>query len=118
MRVSGLTDIRHATVEAGWSTRLPHDRYTALVQTLKEAGSGVRRGGSGALALAYVADGRIDAYCELHMNAWDALAGLVLVQEAGGWTNDFLAGNGLRQGSPILACTPALKDLLQGAMGL
>ena len=118
MRVSGLADIRQATIEAGWSTRLPHGRYTALVQVLKDAGAGVRRGGSGALALAYVADGRIDGYCELHMNAWDALAGLVLVQEAGGWTNDFLAGDGLRQGNPILACTPSLKDLLARAMGL
>ncbi len=118
MRVSGLSDIRQATIEAGWSTRMPHDRYTGLVQTLKEAGSGVRRGGSGALALAYVADGRIDAYCELHMNAWDALAGLVLVQEAGGWTNDFLAQEGLTQGNPILACTPALKGFLVRAMGL
>jgi myo-inositol-1(or 4)-monophosphatase len=118
MRVSGLTDIRQATIEAGWSTRLPPDPYTALVQALKVEGAGVRRGGSGALALAYVADGRIDAYCELHMNAWDALAGLVLVQEAGGWTNDFLAQNGLRQGNPILACTPALSDLLTNAMGL
>src|SRR3712207_3661471 len=118
MRVSGLTDIRQSTVEAGWSTRLPHDRYTALVQTLKEAGSGVRRGGSGALALAYVADGRIDAYCELHMNSWDALAGLMLVQEAGGWTNDFLAKDGLTEGNPILACTPALASFLAQAMGL
>jgi myo-inositol-1(or 4)-monophosphatase len=88
------------------------------VEVVNGAGAVVRRGGSGALALAYVADGRIDGYCELHMNAWDALAGLVLVQEAGGWTNDFLAGDGLRQGNPILACTPALKDLLARAMGL
>ncbi len=118
MRVSGLTDIRQATIEAGWSTRLPPDPYTALVQALKSEGAGVRRGGSGALALAYVADGRIDAYCELHMNSWDALAGLLLVQEAGGWTNDFLGGGGLTQGNPILACTPAIRDLLIEAMGL
>jgi myo-inositol-1(or 4)-monophosphatase len=118
MRVSGLADVRQATIEVGWSTRLPAIRYTALVQTLKEAGAGVRRGGSGALALAYVADGRIDGYCELHMNSWDALAGLVLVQEAGGRTNDFLADDGLRQGNPILACTPALARLLGTAMEL
>jgi myo-inositol-1(or 4)-monophosphatase len=118
MRVSGLADIRHATIEAGWSTRLPPDPYTALVQTLKREGAGVRRGGSGALGLAYVADGRIDAYCELHMNAWDALAGLVLVREAGGWSNDFLANAGLTQGNPILACTPGIKDILVRAMGL
>ncbi|HEX2727004.1 MAG TPA: inositol monophosphatase family protein [Beijerinckiaceae bacterium] len=118
MHVSGLADIRQATVEAGWSTRLPSDAYTALVQTLKNEGAGVRRGGSGALALAYVADGRVDAYCELHMNSWDALAGLLLVQEAGGWTNDFLANEGLTQGNPILGCTPALTDILRRAMGL
>ena len=116
MHVSGLTDIRQATVEVGWSSRLPHSRYTALVHTVKDAGAGVRRGGSGALALAYVADGRIDGYCELHMNAWDALAGLVLVQEAGGWTNDFLEGSGLTLGNQILACTPGLAKLLAGAM--
>jgi myo-inositol-1(or 4)-monophosphatase len=97
---------------------LPPDPYTALVQALKSEGAGVRRGGSGALALAYVADGRIDAYCELHMNSWDALAGLLLVHEAGGWTNDFLDQGGLTQGNPILACTPAIRDLLIGAMGL
>jgi myo-inositol-1(or 4)-monophosphatase len=118
LRVSGLADIRQATIEAGWSTRLPPDPYTALVHALKTEGAGVRRGGSGALALAYVADGRIDAYCELHMNSWDALAGLLLVEEAGGWTNDFLAGGGLTRGNPILACTPAIRDLLIEAMGL
>ena len=116
--VSGLTDIRQATIEAGWSTRLPPDPYAALVLSLKQEGAGVRRGGSGALALAYVAAGRIDAYCELHMNAWDALAGLVLVEEAGGWVSDFLAGDGLTRGNPILACTPALADVLAGAMDL
>jgi myo-inositol-1(or 4)-monophosphatase len=118
MHVSGLTDIRQATIEAGWSTRLPTDAYIALVQTLKSEGAGVRRGGSGALALAYAADGRIDAYCELHMNSWDALAGLLLIAEAGGWTNDFLANGGLRQGNPVLGCTPALSGLMRRAMGL
>jgi myo-inositol-1(or 4)-monophosphatase len=118
IRVSGLDEIRNATVEAGWSTRLPLTRYVELLGRLTERGAGVRRGGSGALALAYVAAGRIDGYCELHMNAWDALAGLILVQEAGGWTNDFLAGSGLREGSPILGCTPELRDVLVEITGI
>ena len=118
LKISGLKDIRQATIEAGWSTRLPHEHYTALVQTLKNQGAGVRRGGSGALALAYVADGRVDAYCELHMNSWDALAGLLLVEEAGGWTNDFLRNDGLTRGNPILACTPGLRELIGQAMDL
>ena len=79
----------------------------ALVDGLKNAGANVRRAGSGTLGIAYVADGRIDAYCELHINSWDALAALLLVDEAGGWTNNFLAKDGLRSGNPVLACTPA-----------
>jgi myo-inositol-1(or 4)-monophosphatase len=46
------------------------------------------------------------------MNAWDALAGLVLVREAGGWVNDYLAGEGLTEGNAILACTPELAEVL------
>jgi myo-inositol-1(or 4)-monophosphatase len=117
IKVSAIADIRQSTVEAGWSTRLPPEPYVVLVDRLIKAGAQVRRAGSGALALAYVADGRIDAYCELHINAWDALAGLVLIEEAGGWTNDFLAGDGLRRGNAVLGCTPALKDVIGEAMG-
>ena len=46
------------------------------------------------------------------MNAWDAVAGLLLVREAGGWTNDFEVGQ-LAHGSEILAATPALVDTLK-----
>jgi myo-inositol-1(or 4)-monophosphatase len=118
IRVSGLADMRHCTVEAGWSPRLPPEPYADMVHRLKVAGANVRRGGSGTLGLAYVADGRIDAYCELHINAWDALAGLLLVAEAGGWTNDFLAGEGLTEGNPILACTPEVASELSAATGI
>ncbi|QFU15579.1 inositol monophosphatase family protein [Microvirga thermotolerans] len=118
IRVSGLADIRQATVEAGWSSRLPADSYVAMVERLKHTGVNVRRGGSGTLGIAYVADGRIDAYCELHINAWDALAGLLIVEEAGGWTNNFLAGDGLRKGNPVLVSTPELADEISAATGI
>lgn len=118
IHVSGLAEIRQATVEAGWSSRLPTDTYIALVDRLKRAGVNVRRGGSGTLGLAYVADGRVDAYCELHINSWDVLAALLLIEEAGGWTNDFLANDGLRNGNPVLACTPELAEAVMAATGL
>ena len=118
LRVSGLTDPRQAMFEAGWSSRMPLAPYLALVGHLYQAGAEVRRLGSGALGLAYVADGRSDGYGELHMNAWDALAGLLLVEEAGGWTNDFMSGDGLREGNAVLGCTPALKELIAAAMRL
>ena len=46
------------------------------------------------------------------MNSWDALAGLLLVEEAGGWTYDFLAGDErCARATPVLGCTPALKEI-------
>jgi myo-inositol-1(or 4)-monophosphatase len=118
LHVSGLNDIRSSTIEAGWSSRLPLIQYLGMVGRLMAEGAGVRRGGSGALALAYVSAGRIDAYCELHMNSWDALAGLLLVEEAGGWANDFLAGSGLRKGNVVLGCTTGLQEVLLRLTGV
>ena len=118
IRVSGLIDAGQAMIEVGWSSRRELEPYLAIVDRLFRAGAEVRRLGSGALGLAYVADGRSDGYCELHMNSWDALAGLLLVEEAGGAVNDFLVNDGLRRGNAVLGCTPALKDLIAEAMKL
>jgi myo-inositol-1(or 4)-monophosphatase len=118
MKVSGLTDVTHAMIEVGWSGRRELEPYVASVDRVFRAGGQMRRGGSGALGLAYTADGRIDGYCELHMNSWDALAGLLLVDEAGGWTYEFLADDGLREGNITAACTPAMKEMMCSAMDL
>ncbi len=118
IRVSGTTDIARATVEFGWSSRLPAEPYAEIVLKLKKAGANVRRGGSGTLGLAYVADGRTDAYGELHINSWDVAAGLVLIEEAGGFVNDFFAGDGLTKGNPVLGCTPGLKEVMMRVIGL
>jgi myo-inositol-1(or 4)-monophosphatase len=105
---------RHAAplIEIGCSNRRPVGRYLDLVARVFAAGCEFRRLGSGALGLAAVAAGRTDGYLELHINSWDVLAGMLLVREAGGWTNDFLAGEGLMKGSPIVACTPELIEKL------
>jgi myo-inositol-1(or 4)-monophosphatase len=118
IKVSGISDMRQAVIEAGWSMRRPTEHYVSFVDQLYKAGAEVRRSGSGTLGLAYVASGRLDAYCELHINAWDALAALLLIREAGGWTNDFLAEDGLRRGNPVIGCTPALRDTLVRAMNI
>ena len=78
-------------------------------------GYGFSQGGSAALGLAYVGDGRFDGFCELHLHAWDVLAGLLIVKEAGGWANDFLADDGLTRGNRVLACTPGLAGGLRVA---
>lgn len=118
IKVSSIGDIRQSTIELGWSTRRPMTDYVAMIGRLVATGAGFRRAGSGALGMAYVAAGRIEGYGELHINSWDVLAGLLMVQEAGGWANDFLAGNGLTGGNPILACTPALHEILTRITGI
>jgi myo-inositol-1(or 4)-monophosphatase len=118
MRVAATTDLKQAMIELGWSARRPARAYTALVERVLATGAIFLRAGSGALGLAYVADGRTHGYCELNINSWDALAGILLVREAGGWTNDFLAGDSLQRGSAVLACAPGLREALVAATGV
>ena len=117
IRVSGETDLTRARVCVGFSYRRSVEEHVRAVQALLFAGCEYLRLGSGALGLAYTAAGRFDGYWERHINSWDAAAGLVLVREAGGRANDFLTGEGLMQGSEILAATPALFETLKPLTG-
>lgn len=98
-----------ATLELGWSHRVPQPRYLEVMTGMLDAGANVRRGASGALALAWVAEGRTDGYVELHMNAWDCLAGLLLVREAGGMTGSYPDDvKAIVSGGPVLAAAPGI----------
>ncbi|MSP47873.1 MAG: inositol monophosphatase [Alphaproteobacteria bacterium] len=112
MRTNTTANIEEAAIELGWSKRRSNKDYTDTALRLLEAGASFRRCASGALGLASVADGRTDAYFERHINSWDCLAGILMVREAGGWTNDFLAGDGLLKGNPVLATNAPLKDVM------
>lgn len=110
--VAATQAFERASVEFGWSPRVSNQLYLDKVALVLAVGANVRRAGSGALGLAYVADGRSDAYAELHINAWDCLAGLLLVEEAGGKVNRFLNGEGLTRGNPVLAAAPGVAARL------
>jgi myo-inositol-1(or 4)-monophosphatase len=110
MKVSGETDPTRARVSLGFSYRRPVAEHVRAIDALLSSGCEYARLGSGALGLAYTAAGRFDGYWERHMNSWDAAAGLVLVREAGGWTNDFVPDKHLTEGCEILAATPALAE--------
>lgn len=118
IHVAETASFDRCIVEFGWSTRIPNRTYLDRLAALWGLGVNVRRSGSGALGLAYVADGRSDGYAELHINSWDCLAGLLLVEEAGGVCNDFLAGNGLMAGNPVLAAAPGVAAGLSKATGI
>lgn len=112
IRVEQHRDMRTGLLGVGASLRVPPAVVSGLVHKLLESGGMFIRNGSGALALADVACGRLAGYYEPHINAWDCMAGLCLVREAGGWTNDF-ATDDLIAGGPVIACAPQLRaDLL------
>jgi myo-inositol-1(or 4)-monophosphatase len=114
IRVSGLSHGAAPVVEAGWSERRPMEMYLEFIRQLNAARYEFRRIGSGALGLAEVACGLADGFVELHINAWDAAAAVLLVSEAGGFTNDFLAGDGINKGNLVIACTPEIATTLTG----
>ena len=114
IQVSSARSLDEARMGLGFSYRRPVKEHVDAVQRCLDAGCEYVRFGSGALGMAFAADGRLDGYYEAHINAWDVAAGLVLVAEAGGWCNDFFGpSNALAKGNAILAATPALVDPLR-----
>lgn len=85
-------------------------QYLNLLRDLMHATRGVRRMGSAAVDLAYVACGRFDGFFEYSLNAWDVAAGGFIVQEAGGAVTDFEGGNDWLFGKEILASNAKVKD--------
>lgn len=88
--------------------------YLACVQEIAGETAGIRRCGSAALDLAYVAAGRFDAFWEMNLNQWDIAAGVLLVTEAGGLVSDFNGGSDFLESGHIVAGGPKVfKPILQ-----
>ena len=117
LQISTATELSDGITGMGYSTRVKPAASIDALQRLMVAGGMFNRCGSGALSLAWVAAGRLIGYYEPHINSWDCLAGIVLVREAGGWVNDFLAEDGLTRGNPIIAAAPGLVRKIQMVSG-
>ncbi len=88
--------------------------YLAALQEIAGQTSGIRRPGSAALDLAYVAAGRFDAFWEMNLNSWDMAAGILLVKEAGGLVSDFHGGHGYMDSGNVVCGGPKVfKPILQ-----
>jgi myo-inositol-1(or 4)-monophosphatase len=110
MQVSHAPSLDRALVLHGYVQRHELDAHLRLRRALLEAGAEVKDHGAGALMLAHVAAGSVDAYLEPHMHPWDATAGLLLVAEAGGRVLPYPGAQGLRARGAVLASAPALYD--------
>lgn len=79
------------------------DRYLATMKLVMQRSHGLRRLGSAAVDLCYVAAGRTEGYFEYNLNSYDVAAGVLLVQEAGGKVTDFAGGNDFIFGRQVVA---------------
>ncbi len=111
--------LTNAMTAVGASHRTPAPAIAAVLQRLMEAGGIFYRNGSGALMLADVAMGRLAGYFEPHMNAWDCLGGLLMVDEAGGQTERYEMERMMEHGGRVFATAPAayapLWEITKGA---
>ncbi len=107
---------RKRMIEAVFATGVPFAGKRTLPATLHDFGrllpmcAGVRRWGSAALDLAYVAAGRYDGYWERELNAWDVAAGLIIVKEAGGLVEGLREGQAPLDGDLIVANEPIFES--------
>jgi myo-inositol-1(or 4)-monophosphatase len=125
LRVSARRRIDESVIATGIPARRgdSHAPYLATLAAVMAATAGVRRFGSAALDLAYVAAGRYDGFWEYRLSPWDLAAGLVLVKEAGGYVSDLSGGYAMMTSGDILAANDHLhlplaaliKDAMRGS---
>jgi myo-inositol-1(or 4)-monophosphatase len=114
IRVSTVRKLDDALLATGFPFR--HlDSLEVFLDTLRAVlprTSGVRRAGSAALDLAYVAAGRCDGFWEIGLNSWDMAAGALLIQEAGGLVTDFAGGRRFMETGNVAAGSPPIHAAL------
>lgn len=116
IKVSPTKDIQNALIGTGF----PYydfdrvDDYIAAMKELMQKSRGLRRFGSAAVDLSYVAAGRFNAFYEHALHAWDVAAGAFIVQQAGGKVTDFNGGENWLFGGEIVAAAESISDEFYG----
>ena len=104
IRVSKVSKIEDTLVATGFPSKKRHQNVNVhFYYQLAMVTHGVRRAGSAALDLAYVASGRLDGFWEFGLNPWDMAAGILLITEAGGQCSDMHGGPVTLRGPHLLA---------------
>ncbi len=119
IRVSGQPTLRNCLVATGFPFRSDEpivDAYLKMLRAVMAETSGVRRPGSAALDLCYVAAARVDGFWELGLSQWDIAAGALIIREAGGRISDFQGTDRYLDSGNVVAGNPkvyaALSKLL------
>ncbi len=119
IRVSSVSDLSESLLATGFpyyhSDR--QDPYLSIIKTFLLKTHGIRRLGSAATDLAYVAAGRFEGFFEYNLNPWDVAAGAFLVQQAGGVVTDFKGSNNYLHGGEIVAANAVHASMLRVVQG-
>lgn len=116
IRVSGRAKLQQSLIATGFPFRdFTHlDTYMDILKDMIKKTTGIRRPGSAALDLAYVAAGWTDGFFEINLSTWDIAAGGLIVQEAGGIVGDFEGNESWLQTGNIVAANPKIfSQILQ-----
>ncbi|MFC3033531.1 inositol-1-monophosphatase [Pseudoalteromonas fenneropenaei] len=110
LRVSKANELTGTVLATGFPFKQKHhmDAYTEAFKALFIHTADIRRAGSAALDMAYVAAGRIDGFFEIGLKPWDTAAGELLVKEAGGMITDFAGGANYNRSGNIICGSPKL----------
>ena len=114
IKISAVQEISDGLIATGF----PYDAfgkvdiYLAILKEFMQKSHGVRRLGSEATDLAYVACGRFEAFYEYNLKAWDVAAGILLVQEAGGTVTDFTGGSDYIFGGRLIASGHVHQEMI------
>ena len=113
IRVSARRRLEESLFATGipFAGKQDHDRFLSQLKAVMAVSAGVRRFGSAALDLAYVAAGRYEGFWEFGLHPWDIAGGIVLVREAGGFVTD-IGGGGMMESGEILAANDSLHGPL------
>jgi len=114
LRVSARRDLADALLATGvpWKGKGDLARFQKILDAVAPQVAGIRRFGSAALDLAWVAAGRFDGFWEEELQAWDIAAGILLVREAGGFVTDFRGGDRAMAEGQVLAANDQLHSKL------
>lgn len=118
IRVSKQTDLSTALIGTGFPFKYPQhlDAYMGMFKTLTPKTAGIRRAGSAALDLAYLAAGKLDGFWEIGLKEWDFAAGVLIVQEAGGVITDFSFNDNFVKSGNIIIGNPKMHQALYQAI--
>jgi len=118
LRVSKAKALEGALLGTGFPFRDQTyvNAYLGMFKTLLPRAAGIRRAGSAALDLAYVAAGRLDGFWEIGLKPWDMAAGVLLIQEAGGVVGDFRGGQTFFANGNVVTGNPKIYEALVAAI--